>query len=166
MTNDELLIRLNEAYDKIKELEKEILSLKNENIEYKKNLESAGEKYYNIGYTDAIRSFSGELMKEISAAIDSNKRAMYNRSGEPKDDHSEEFFSWCNGKVSALRGIEDFIEEKLKECPESKINSTAEDIVRFFEKELLPFQSTGYIHIAMHEIKTIIKKLKTYYGVN
>jgi hypothetical protein len=51
-----------------------------------------------------------EIIAEIDEALKSNYRARAERIAIPNIDMADEFVSYCDGKIAALRGINDFIE--------------------------------------------------------
>jgi hypothetical protein len=72
----------------------------------------ATETAYKNGYKQGVEDILAEIEDEITAALKSNYKArkVYN----PTD----EFGMWVQGKIDALRGIEDFFTELRKKYAE------------------------------------------------
>lgn len=64
--------------------------------------------------SEVARKICCEIEEEIVAALESN----YKARGEVED--SDELYHLVSGKISALRGIEDFVEELKKKYTEEK----------------------------------------------
>jgi hypothetical protein len=60
---------------------------------------------------EVAREIFEEMRREIKAALKSNYKARDERLSRPKVDAADEFVSYCDGKIHALRGIDDFIDE-------------------------------------------------------
>ena len=75
-----------------------------------KDLENA----FRYGHACGAKQVLDELQSEIAAALESNYKAKGDRLKEPNLYMTDEFVAYCEGKIHALRGISDFIEE-LKE---------------------------------------------------
>ena len=58
---------------------------------------------------------ASETLVEIREALISNYKARAERIAKPNVDMADEFISYCEGKIAALRGIETFIEDLLQE---------------------------------------------------
>ena len=72
---------------------------------------------YKIHYENLVRKICCEIEEEIVVALESNYKAKRERLANPHIDTADEFVAYCEGKITALRGIEDFIEElKDKYC--------------------------------------------------
>lgn len=68
--------------------------------------------------SEAIREFEKELRIEINKAIESNreaKRERVDRLIAKGIVYNDEFCSYCDGKIHALIGIADFVENLVKE---------------------------------------------------
>lgn len=55
------------------------------------------------------------LREEITQALDSNYKAKSKRLAKPNVAMADEFITFCEGKIAALRGIDDFIDNIIKE---------------------------------------------------
>lgn len=64
---------------------------------------------------EAYRECIEKVHTEISEALNSNYKAKAERMTKPKIDMADEFISYCEGKIAALRGIDDFADNILKE---------------------------------------------------
>jgi hypothetical protein len=64
--------------------------------------------------SDVAREIFEEIEKEIKLALESNYKAYSERIKKPIVDMADEFIGWVEGKITALRGIEDFISELKK----------------------------------------------------
>ncbi len=56
-----------------------------------------------------------KIISETHEALRSNYNARAERMAKPNIETADEFISYCDGKIAALRGIEEFIENILKE---------------------------------------------------
>lgn len=77
------------------------------------------EALYNAGYRkelDVAREICCKIEEEIVKALESNYNAKVERMRKPCIDMADEFIGWVEGKISALRGIEDFVAELKKKC--------------------------------------------------
>ena len=68
---------------------------------------------------EVAREICCKIEEEIVAALESNYKAKAERMANPRID-ADEFISYCEGKIAALRGIEDFVEELKKKYTEGK----------------------------------------------
>lgn len=75
---------------------------------------------YDIGRKEVVRKICCEIESEIVAALESNYKARAERIRNPRIDTADEFISYIDGKIAALRGIEDFVEELKKKYTEGK----------------------------------------------
>lgn len=75
---------------------------------------------YKMHYKNLAREICCKVEEEIVAALESNYKAKSERLKNPHIDTADEFISWCEGKIAALRGIEDFVEELKKKYPEDQ----------------------------------------------
>ena len=97
------------ALDLILRQKAEIERLQKHNTEY-------ARKHYNDGRAEAITEFAENLKEEIFKASKSNYDARKERLEKYcHSDDNGEFISYCNGKIDALRGIDDFIDELTNE---------------------------------------------------
>lgn len=71
------------------------------------NLKQMAERVIDAGYCSVSEIFT-EIQAEIKAALDSNYKAL------PQVEMSEELWYCVRGKIDALRGIDDFIDELKK----------------------------------------------------
>ena len=82
------------------------------------------EKGYINGYnrksTEVAEEIFGEIEKEIHLALNSNYNARAERSAHPHIEMADEFVSYCDGKIHALRGIDDYVAELKKKYTESE----------------------------------------------
>ena len=63
--------------------------------------------------SEVAREICCKIEEEIVAALESNYKAKSERMANTRID-ADEFISYCDGKISALRGIEAFVEELKK----------------------------------------------------
>jgi hypothetical protein len=77
------------------------------------NAHDATEIAYKRGYNQAVRDIFEDIEEEIEAALESNYKVREEREREYYD-FDDIFLSCICGKIAALSGIDDFIEE-LKE---------------------------------------------------
>jgi intergrase/recombinase len=70
--------------------------------------------------SEIARKICCEIEKEIVAALESNYKAKAERFAKPVFDMADEFISYCEGKIAALRCIESFIEELKVKYTEGK----------------------------------------------
>lgn len=68
---------------------------------------------------EVAREICCKIEQEIVAALESNYKVKAERMANPRID-ADEFISYCEGKIAALRGIEDFVEELKKKYTEGK----------------------------------------------
>lgn len=80
------------------------------------SLRIANEKMYTAfrEQEKTIEAIFSELESEITAALENNYKAKGDRLKKPNLYMTDELVAYCEGKIHALRGISDFIEE-LKE---------------------------------------------------
>ena len=58
--------------------------------------------------------FASEILEEIKAAINSNYAAIFDRENHlQSNSYDDPFCERCRGKIDALRGLGDFIEENI-----------------------------------------------------
>ena len=65
--------------------------------------------------TEAYKECIEKIHTEIAEALNSNYKAKAERMAKPKVDMADIFISYCEGKIAALRGIDDFADDILKE---------------------------------------------------
>ena len=68
--------------------------------------------------SEVVREICREIREEIVAALESNYKAKAERLAGSDIYFADEFISICEGKIAALRGIEDFVEELKKKYTE------------------------------------------------
>ena len=64
---------------------------------------------------EAYKECIEKIHTEIAEALNSNYKVKAERMAKPKVDMADEFISYCEGKIAALRGIDDFADNLLKE---------------------------------------------------
>ena len=64
---------------------------------------------------EAYKEFADKMLTEIHQALDSNYKARAERIERHNVGETDEFISYCQGKIDALRGIGDFVDEEYKE---------------------------------------------------
>ena len=64
---------------------------------------------------EAYKEFAEKVHTEIEQALESNYKAKGERLEKHNVGDSTDFISYCEGKIAALRGIDDFIDDRLKE---------------------------------------------------
>lgn len=69
---------------------------------------------YNKGFEDGAKMFAKEIKAEIHEALENNYKVRSERIAKPNIDMADEFVSYCDGKIHCLRGIDDFIDELLR----------------------------------------------------
>lgn len=60
---------------------------------------------------DARKEFANKVHTEIRQALESNYKAKNERLANPNITMADEFVSYCEGKISALRWIDGFVKE-------------------------------------------------------
>lgn len=87
-----------------------------------KALHIANEKMYTAfrEQEKTIETIFSELETEITAALESNYRAKAERLKHPNIDMADDVVAYCEGKIHALRGISEFIEEVKKKHTEGE----------------------------------------------
>jgi hypothetical protein len=60
--------------------------------------------------SEATKEFAESIKAEIREALKSNYKAKSERMAKPNVDMADEFISYCEGKIAALRGIDDFVD--------------------------------------------------------
>ena len=76
-----------------------------------------GETLYNAGYrkaSDVAREIFEEIEREINDALQSNYKVL------PLIEQSESLWNRVNGKIDALRGLEDYLAELKKKYTEGE----------------------------------------------
>ena len=63
----------------------------------------------------AIQDFAEQLQTEIHQALESNHKAKAERMANPCIIMADEFISYCEGKIHALQGIDEYINNIVKE---------------------------------------------------
>lgn len=56
---------------------------------------------------------ANKIHEEIHRALENNYDVRAKRMARPSFEMNDEFTSYCDGKIAALRGIDDFIEELM-----------------------------------------------------
>lgn len=69
---------------------------------------------YKMHYENLAREIFRDINREIKEALKSNYNAKSERLKSPCIDMADEFIGYCEGKIDALREIQNFI-DKLKE---------------------------------------------------
>ena len=69
------------------------------------------DKVKHPSHYELTRKLCCEIEEEIVAALESNYKAKAERLANPHVSMADELISYCEGKIAALRGIEDFITE-------------------------------------------------------
>lgn len=69
--------------------------------------------YHDGQVADAIKEFAEKVHNEIEEAVESNYRVKEERVAKT-DDYGDSFVSWVDGKIIALRGIDEYMEELLE----------------------------------------------------
>ena len=64
---------------------------------------------------EAIKEFADKMHTEIHQALESNYKARAERIEKYNIGETDEFISYCEGKIAALRGIDDFVDSTTKE---------------------------------------------------
>lgn len=64
---------------------------------------------------EAYKEFADKIHTEIHQALESNYKARAERIEKLNVGETDEFISYCQGKIDALRGLDDFIDETYKE---------------------------------------------------
>lgn len=81
-----------------------------------KDLENA----FRYGYACGAKQVLDELQSEIAAALVSNYSARTECITKHPELPIDNFVAYCDGKIYALRGIDDFIEELKKKYTEEE----------------------------------------------
>ena len=68
--------------------------------------------------SEVAREIFEEIEQEINGALESNYEARSARLSNPNIEMADEFIAYCEGKISALRGIDGFIGELKKKYTE------------------------------------------------
>lgn len=75
-----------------------------------------------VAEAQAIKEFAESIKAEIREALKSNYKAKFEIMAKPNVDMADEFISYREGKIAALRGIDDFVdtlissETKTEKC--------------------------------------------------
>ena len=78
------------------------------------DLQNAYTDGYNTAKVEIARAIFTELQAEISSAIESNYRVRSEHMNKYPIGYNAEFIATVHGKIKALRGIDDFIDELKK----------------------------------------------------
>lgn len=81
------------------------------------------EALYEAGYrlaSDVASEIFEEIEEEIRLALNSNYNARSERLAHTNIEMADEFVSYCDGKIHALRGIDDYLAELKKKYTESE----------------------------------------------
>ena len=122
---EEAQIDIREWIAKDKQSQAEIERLKEENnvmrdcIDQKHIVRKGGKSPLSLLTAqikaEAYKEFAERLKKEIYEALKSNYKARSERIDKYNIGETDEFISYCGGKIDCLRGLEDFIDNLLKE---------------------------------------------------
>lgn len=107
----------NKVLDLINQQKSEIEKLKEENDALKQQTHFAYEveiPQYRALSKIATKEFAEKLKIEIHSALENNYRVRAERLKRPIVDTADEFIGCCDGKIHALRGIDDFIDDLLR----------------------------------------------------
>jgi hypothetical protein len=100
------------ALDIINRLQAENERLKeNLNIE----LENYATEYDNKIKAEAYKEFAESVHTEIHQALESNYKARAERIEKHNIGETDEFISYCEGKIDCLRGLDDLLDDLLQE---------------------------------------------------
>lgn len=80
----------------------------------KKLLDIAEERFKNIK-AEAYKECIEKVEKEITEALKSNYKARSERIAKVEVGSADEFIAYCEGKIHCLRGLDDFLDNLLKE---------------------------------------------------
>lgn len=119
---------LNNANEENSELQRKIVSCNSDILnEYKARIQvdelvvcadSLGDWMDFVKKTEAeaIKEFVDKVHTEIHQALESNYKARQERMEKYINANgTDEFIQYCEGKIAALRGIDDFVDETYKE---------------------------------------------------
>ena len=78
------------------------------------DLQNAYMDGYNTAKVEIARAIFAKLQDEISSAIDSNYRVRSEHMNKYPIGYNAEFIATVHGKINALRGVDDFIDDLKK----------------------------------------------------
>ena len=109
----ELMIEKDKLFDIAEKQKAEIERLKKGiNIE----LENYATEYDNKIKAEVAKEFAEKVQTEIKKALESNYKARAEKEKEEFNKYLDNlFWNYCTGKIDCLRGIDDFIDNLLKE---------------------------------------------------
>ena len=76
---------------------------------------NALNKSYFLAKTEAYKECIEKIKEEIKQALESNYKARAERIEKHNVGETDEFISYCQGKIDCLRGLDDFLDNLLKE---------------------------------------------------
>jgi uncharacterized protein YaaR (DUF327 family) len=109
------------SLDLINHQDQENESLKAENERLKKLLEQCEdngeywESKYKTAKAEAYKECIEKVKKEIAEALKNNYDVRSKRIAKVVIGSADEFISYCEGKIDCLRGLDDFLDNLLKE---------------------------------------------------
>lgn len=112
---------LGDALDLINRLQAENEDLKTENLilsQKRFNIFERVEFFAKVkekAKAEAYKEFAERLKDEIAEALKSNYKARAERIEKHNVGETDEFISYCGGKIDCLRGLDDFLDDLLKE---------------------------------------------------
>ena len=107
-----LTIEKDALFDKVEELKAEVERLKtNLNVE----LENFATEYDNKIKAEAYKECIEKVKKEINEALINNYKVRSERAQSIPIYTEDEFWNYCAGKIDCLRGLDDFLDNLLKE---------------------------------------------------
>lgn len=78
-------------------------------------LENFATEYDNKIKAEAYKECIEKIQEEIKQALESNYKARAERIEKHNVGETDEFISYCQGKIDCLRGLDDFLDNLLKE---------------------------------------------------
>ena len=87
---------------------------------------------------EAYKECIEKIKKEIAGALDNNYKVKAERIEKHKIGENDEFISYCGGKIDCLRGLDDFLDNLLKEtgCEQPILNDVKCIDCEYLELEL------------------------------
>ena len=92
-----------------------LIEMKNDTIGNQMKVIDMLERQLKTAKAKAYKEFADKVHTEIEEALKSNYKAKGERLEKHNVGDSTDFISYCEGKIAALRGIDDFIDNLLKE---------------------------------------------------
>lgn len=116
----ELMIEKDKMFDIAEKQKAEIERLRaecgNQSTLWSKHFESIFETAKETIKAEAIKELADKVHTEIHQALESNYKARQERMEKYINANgTDEFIQYCEGKIAALRGIDDFVDETYKE---------------------------------------------------